>query len=260
MKNFKPVLREIDEALDLPQPTKSRILIEVAADLNDAFTMYKNQGLSDKEATLKAKNTFILDKKSLQDLVAIHQTPFRKWFDQLSERGQNMLERLVFILTMIIILITGIYTMLESRVFLESGSFIWAIFILLLCSSTIFILKIYQIYIKKDHTLKKIKQGVSSLLLLSGSSLFLCVLGYYWELFKFKEYGHILESKMIYLLVSTDPTFPQVFKDMFNWMISSSVFIMVSMLIAIIIAFMWFIIMSKISKIEAAEADVLLAE
>ena len=84
--------------------------------------------------------------------------------------------------------------------------------------------------------------------------------GYYWDLFSFKNHGHILETKMIYLLVRTDPEFPQVFNNMIDWMITSSAFIIVSILITIIIAFMWFIIMSKISKIETAEAEILLAE
>ncbi len=90
MDNFKPILKKINGQLDLPQPTKSRIILEVAADLNDAFNLYKNQGLTDSEATKKATNTFNLDKKNLNDLISIHQTSFRKWFDQLSERGQSI--------------------------------------------------------------------------------------------------------------------------------------------------------------------------
>jgi len=45
MDNFKPILKEINSKLDLPQPTKSRIILEIAADLNDTFDTYKKQGL-----------------------------------------------------------------------------------------------------------------------------------------------------------------------------------------------------------------------
>ena len=260
MENFKTVLREINDNLDLPQPTKSRIILEIAADLNDAFNMYKQQGLDDKEASLKAKTTFKLNKKNLNDLIKIHQTPFRKWFDQLSERGQNMLERTIFSIIMILVVISGFYTAFASKIVLEVSSFIWIIFVVFLVALTLFILKVYHIYIKRDHTLEKIKRGVSGLLILSASVIILCVIGYFLELFRFGNYAHILETKMIYLLYTTDPVFPQIFWEMIDWMITSSAFIMTSMLFSILIAFMWFILMNKISKIESAEAEVLLAE
>jgi predicted membrane protein len=84
--------------------------------------------------------------------------------------------------------------------------------------------------------------------------------GYYWQLYNFKEYGHILETKMIYLLHTTDGSFPQVFKDLVDWMIASSSFVMIGMLAAILFGFMWYFLMIKISKIEEAEAAVLLGE
>jgi hypothetical protein len=260
MEKFRSVLREINNKLDLPQPTKSRIILEIAADLIDAFDIFKKQGFDDKEALLKAKNTFKLDKKNLDDLILIHQTPFRKWFDKLSERGQNMLERIIFSIIMIIVIVSGFYTALESNFVLEAGSFIWVIFAIFLLASTLFIIKVYQIYIKKDHTLQKIKRGVSSLLGLSGTALLICIGSYFWELYAFGQYAHILETKMIYLLHTKDPVFPQMFRDMIDWMISSSAFIMISIVFSVLIAFMWFIIMNKISKIEAAEAEMLLAE
>jgi len=43
-------------------------------------------------------------------------------------------------------------------------------------------------------------------------------------------------------------------------MIASSSFIMIGMLAAILIALMWYFLMNKISKIEEAEAAILLAE
>ena len=145
--------------------------------------------------------------------------------------------------------------------FIEQASpFVWTIFVLAIIASTVFVQKIYQIYIKKDHNLQTAKKGVPLLLFVSGFSLLSCMWGYYWQLYNFKEWGHILETKMIYLLVVTDDSFAKVYKDIVDWMIASSSFIMIGMLAAILIALMWYFLMNKISKIEEAEAAVLLGE
>ena len=137
---------------------------------------------------------------------------------------------------------------------------VWVIIVLAIIASAVFLQKIYQIYIKKDHRLNSIKKGVPFLLFISGLSLVSCMWGYYWQLYHFKEYGHILETKLIYLLVTTDSSFPTVFRELINWTIESSLFVMISMLAAILFAMMWYILMMKISKIEEAEAAILLSE
>ena len=78
MDEFKPLLRKINESLDLPQPIKSRIVLEIAADLKDAFASYKRLGLSDKEAIMKTKEIFKFDKKTINELKSVHQTGFQE--------------------------------------------------------------------------------------------------------------------------------------------------------------------------------------
>ena len=65
---------------------------------------------------------------------------------------------------------------------------------------------------------------------------------------------------MIYLLNTTNDSFPQVFRDMIDWMIASSSFVMIGMLAAMMSGLMWFFLMMKISKIEQAEAAILLGD
>ena len=142
----------------------------------------------------------------------------------------------------------------------QASPFVWIIFILAILAFAVFLQKIYQIYIKKDHRLTSLKKGLPFLLFISGLSLLSCMWGYYWQLYQFKEYGHILETKMIYLLVVTDSTFPMIFRELIDWMLKSSAFVMIGMLAAILFALMWYILMTKISKIEEAEAAILLGD
>ena len=64
MEYFKSLLIDINNKLELPQPIKSRIILEISADLNAAFRTFQNQGMSDKEAFVAAKQKFNLDQQS----------------------------------------------------------------------------------------------------------------------------------------------------------------------------------------------------
>jgi hypothetical protein len=260
MDKIKYLLREIDKNLDLPQPVKSRIILEIAADLNDAVSAYKNQGLSEQESIKRAERLFSFDKKTLQELKAMHQSPFRRWFDQLSNQAQTKFERILLLVIVTLVFITCIYAALNTALFYQSGSFIWGTITILLCSSVIFLIKIYQIYLKKDHTLNRIRSGVSALLVLSGLSLFFCIFGYYWQLFDSADYSYTLETNLIHIITSTANQSPQVYRELIAWTLQSSLFIMLGIVITIAVAFMWFFIMIKISKIETAHAETLLLE
>jgi hypothetical protein len=260
MNPFKSLLIEINQKLELPQPTKSRIILEIAADLNDVYQLYQSQGMSEQEALDSAKQKFDLDEHALNELIRVHQSSFRRWFDHLSTTAQTWWERVILMCLLALILISGGVTVMKVPFLEQASPFVWTIFLLALIGCTVFAQKIYQIYIKKDHHLLSVKRGVPFLLFISGLSLLACIWGYYWQLYNFKEYGHILETKMIYLLYTTDDSFPQVFKDLTNWMIASSSFVMIGMLAAILLGFMWYFLMMKISKIEEAEAAVLLGE
>lgn len=48
MDPFKTLLININNKLELPQPTRSRIILEISADLNDAYHTFQSQGMSKK--------------------------------------------------------------------------------------------------------------------------------------------------------------------------------------------------------------------
>jgi antibiotic biosynthesis monooxygenase (ABM) superfamily enzyme len=258
MDPFRNLLIKINDRLDLPQPTKSRIILEIAADLNDAYLTLKNQGVSDEEAVKRAKHQFDLNNHALNDLVHLHQTYYRRWFDHLSSQAQSLWERMMLITLLTFIIVTGSYTAFHTPIISEVSSFVWIIITITLFACFLFLLKIYQLFIKKDHRLNNAKKGISILLFIPGINLIIGLLGYYWELYQFKEYGHILETKMIYLIVHTDPLFHEVYEDLIQWTIHSSAFAMIVMVTTIITALMWYFLMAKISKIEEAEAEILL--
>ncbi len=53
MKQFESQLKKINNKLDLPQPVKSRIVLEIAADMEDTFNFYFDKGMNEKDALQK---------------------------------------------------------------------------------------------------------------------------------------------------------------------------------------------------------------
>jgi hypothetical protein len=51
MTRFSEILRSTAVRLDLPQPSKSNILLELAADLEDLFQHYREQGHDEEDST-----------------------------------------------------------------------------------------------------------------------------------------------------------------------------------------------------------------
>ena len=63
MNQFTPLLKQLNSRLDLPQPQKSRILLEISADLNDLYDLYVSQGHSREEAKQRAEIKFDFDER-----------------------------------------------------------------------------------------------------------------------------------------------------------------------------------------------------
>ena len=61
MNRFISLLQRVNDKLDLPQPEKSRILLEIAADLQDMYQVYLDKGLGEEEAVKRTEEKFSWD-------------------------------------------------------------------------------------------------------------------------------------------------------------------------------------------------------
>ena len=99
----------------------------------------------------------------------------------------------------------------------------------------------YQLFIVKDHHLKKIRKGLPTLIYFAGASLTISVLGFLHELyFTILKTADDLERAMIYFT---------------DWLLKCSSLLMFGMVVAIIIAIIWFFLLNRIHAIEYSEAE-----
>lgn len=257
MNRFSSLLRNINERMDIPQPAKSRILLEISADLEDAYNLYVEQGFSDQDATRLAQEKFILDDEAIDELVRIHQSSLKRWLDRFSLQMQSRWERVILILTLLSIAAISGQLVVSSQFFRNSSVFVWPIWGVSVIGVILFFYKYYRIYILKDHFIKTARKGIVGFLFLGLASLLLGTIGYFYELF-LAGVNSILPGSSLITVVCTVPDTQEKLVSIVECFIKCSSVMMVSLMVTLFLALFWYVMISKIGLIERAEAESLL--
>lgn len=260
MKHFVDVVQIINNKLDLPQPIKSRIILEIFADLEDMYQLYVQKGFNPMEAAKKAKEKIDLSSDALEQLINIHQSYFRKFLFKFSEQAQTLWERIILVVLFLIVTIAIIHAISTTPFLTNASLFIYPLMTIFICAILIVIYKIYQLFIKKDHEIPKLRIGMQALLSFSGISLFIGIFGYFVELFYAGDYALLLETKMSFLITIFNPNFDTILFQITNWAIRSSEMMMMCFSVTIFSALAWFFLINKIINIEQSEIEYLLKQ
>jgi hypothetical protein len=186
----------------------------------------------------------------------IHQPVFKKFMDKISAQAQTWWERAVLLLAILFIAVACANTFVTTPFFMRASVFIWPALVLFLLIAIISLVKIFQLYIKKDHALRRLRTGIPVIAILGISSLFTGVLGYFIELFR-------TDDKLLFLgsffnIITTTSEHGLIAYT--SWIIKSSSMIMFSLFVSIFAAVLWFILTNKVAKIEQAEVSFLLQD
>ncbi|MBN1478862.1 hypothetical protein EH223_14365 [candidate division KSB1 bacterium] len=257
MNRFSALLKSIHDQLDVPQPAKSRILLEIAADLEDTYEFYRERGESEENATRLAQEKFILDDLTIAELSSIHQPLLRKWMDRISLNVQSRWERVLLILTLLTIAALSGRVLLSTD-FMQNSIFVWPIWGTTIAGAVAFFIKFYKLYLVKDHQAKILRKGIDIVGYLGAFSLALGFTGYFYELL---HYGvdTVYPGGSLITVITTVTDSPQRIIDITNCFIGSSTVMLASLFSTLFMALLWYILNNKATAIEMAEAETLLA-
>lgn len=167
MSSFGPILTTLNDNLILPQPARSRVLLEIAADMEAFFELARDQGRSDEEATQLALEAFHPDSESVSDLVRLHGSPVALWMDGLSSQAQSLWERLLLATAILPAVAVCLSVLTDTRVFRVAGWPAWLLTGFCVGACVLALFKLYQLVIKLDHRPRMLRRGMSLLLWLS---------------------------------------------------------------------------------------------
>lgn len=108
MTRFGPVLRRVEEELDLPEPARSRILGEMASDLEDLYAAYRARGLGEAEAARRARALLAASPEAIDELRSLHESVGVRLLRRFTRPGGRRLgPRLVTLLVLAVVLAGG---------------------------------------------------------------------------------------------------------------------------------------------------------
>lgn len=180
MSRFNIFLHRTGERLALPKATRSLILVEIAADLEDLFNHYVQEGLSEEEAAARAEEKVDMSDEALVELVRIH-SDARGWTDRIVRRAQPFWERIAMA---VIVLFFIVASTLEHgvRPLAHLTGFIWPIFGILLALLVFFIVQMTKF---SDHpSPRHLRDGLATPLFLGAASLVVGFAGTGIELYR----------------------------------------------------------------------------
>ncbi len=245
MTNFADVLGPLSARLPLPQPARSRVLLEVAADLEAAYEHYRAEGCSEEEARRRAAEAFDLSDTALAELVALHTSFARRMLDRLSSQARTRWERSLLLIVAGFLTYLGVELAVRGGIITDAGSFVWPVLICGAAGLLLGIAKLYQVYVKQDHEVRRARRGLDAIAVLAGAQLLLGFFGAWFELYLAAAR---ISRSVDYALV-----------HLFNWLLGSAALLSVSLTGALLTAMLWFAVASRVAGIEDAEAELLLA-
>jgi hypothetical protein len=245
MTDFADVLLPLSARLPLPQPARSRVLLEIAADLEDMYRHYRAAGLSEADARSKAVDAFDLSDQALADLVQVHSTTFRKLLDRLSAQAQSRWERALLLLVALAVAFVALRLYLSGPVIADAGWMVWPPLLCAMAGLLLGLAKAYQVFIKQDHEPLRARRGVDAVAVLAITQCLLGFLGAYVGLYlaAWRIAGDV-RNAFVYL---------------FDWLLSGAALLSASLSGALLTAMIWFVLAKRVAVIADAEAMQLLA-
>ncbi len=243
MSRFASSLRQIAEQLDLPQPERTRIVLEMAADLEDMYAEQRRRGLDEAAATRAVEESLGASIEVVAELVALHRPRVRRLLDRFSAQACSRWERALLAALVAFTLFVAGPPLFGARLVLDASAFVVPVLGAGVAALVIGAALAYRLFAKRDHRSPRLDAGLSTLPFLAAASFFCGSLGLLVELYRCVfgiAEGHI-DARSFY-----------------TFLIGSSATMVISLIVSAVAAVLWYAFASALSRVERAEAAILL--
>jgi len=257
MSRFSTILRGLNEQLDLPQPARSRIVLEIHADLEDLFAYYLNKGHGEDEAEHLAVERLGLTDEIIQELIQIHTTPLRRWLDRVVGQTHPAWETGLLLTVFVVMAVISTDIFINTRFLQNTSTFVLPIFGIGLYALARSLEKFFRLFVKRDHRMEHLRQGMPTLLFMGGLSLVVGIAGYFLEMYFRGGDTMLMETYFFLILPTGAPGHELRLYQITDSLMRCSSLMMFCLLVTMLIAVIWYLLESKIIRIELAEASLL---
>lgn len=246
MSRFAAVLKQASEHLEVPEPSRSRILLEIAADLEDSYEHHLARGCDPDEAARRAEQAFAVSDEALKHLARIHETGWSGLAARIGGQVAKPWEKALLIVMLFLVLWLVGRAVVEARSMSPISPFVWPLAGLALAGFVLVVWKLRQILARAVSDVRRLRSGLGLLLFISGSSLAVSVWGLVFHLRQFA-------------IITAEGAPRSVFGAYAGWAYGISYMMMLGFLTAVFSALLWFILMHMVARSESREMERLLA-
>lgn len=151
MTRFSRVLRRVESRLRAPEPERSRILMELAADLEDLYRTYRERGLDESEARSKAEEWLAPSTSALDSLRSVHVPAFERLLDRLSGTTRGRVELGIVSLVSLVAVGGSVYAALRSGAVAASAPTLWVVALLAALGLGAAVRQGYTLFVRGDR-------------------------------------------------------------------------------------------------------------
>jgi len=245
MTRFANVLKEAEDRMRAPEPARTRILLEMAADLEDSYDYFVDQGLDEAEAERRAEEAFSISDETLRLLERIHQPGFGNSTTRFFHRVGSIWSTILLAILLVFELLLAFRISSDRSFFVDPSPFLWPIGLLALAAIVFTFWKLAQIFSSQGKDVRRLRTGLGVPLFFAGASLAVAFLGFLFHLQRFFR-------------LNAQGAPETLFMNFAGWMVSISSLMTIGLMTAILAGLVWFVLSGLVIHNEAREMERLL--
>ena len=245
MNDFSSHLRHLATRLPVPEPARSRILLEIATDMEDLFHHLVDGGAGEDEAVRAVADQFDLSDEAIRELAQIHSSPVSCSLEGLSGQARSTWERVVLGLVALFVipaLLGGLF--FQPGLFRDASPLAFGLVGFLVLGIGIGSWKALALFRPGPSPAPIPRRGLRSL---PGLSLLILLLGFA---------GVWVELYRSALAIRGEP--PQALRHIVEWLHLASATMVVALSGALLTALLWFFLENRAGHLEEKAAATLL--
>ncbi|MCL7960630.1 MAG: permease prefix domain 1-containing protein [marine benthic group bacterium] len=241
----RDVLREIDARLDLPQPARSRVILEIAADLEDTSHMLMERGLSPEEAREQAIRRFEPRGEALSEITTVHAAGLQRFLGRFSGAGRRRWERALLLLLFLFLLLGTRVLLPAPDLFKNAGPGLLAVVTVTVGALLLSSFKLYDVFVRPRQDSRRMRRGLDWILGLAGVEVFVGLSAFWLGL-----YGVAGRS-------AEDPATSLLY--LFEWLVEGTATAILALQAAVLLSLLWYLLSRRTETVARFEAEALMA-
>jgi hypothetical protein len=244
MNAFSEFLRQASGRLPIPEPARSRVLLEIASDMEDLQRHYMDGGLGEEEAAQEVLSQFELPDEVLGELARIHSSPLQQSLKDISGAAGTRWERVLLGVLSLAVGGTLIVHLLQGSLYAVASPLVWLLNGMLAIGLVLGGVQVLHLFRPGAAFQARARKGLGFLL---GWSLLLLGVGFT---------GVWVELYLAVTEIRAEPG--QALVELVGWLHMASATLVIALSGALLMGTLWAVLEARASALEQKAAEDLL--